>query len=133
MLVGDHQDILGDMSTFAAHISRLAKLSHRLASTRSLQQLGGAGVGEERGGGQGGELERSHDGSHAHHLVLLDEICSGTDPVEGAALGQALLENLVAPSRPRIRLAASTHYPVGSGSFSLPTEWRVPALLPAPS
>ena len=40
-------------------------------------------------------------------LVLLDEPASGTDPVEGAALAQALLERLAAQARLTV---ATTHY-----------------------
>ena len=41
-----------------------------------------------------------------HTLVLLDELGAGTDPDEGAALGQALLEELLAIGSPTL---ASTH------------------------
>ena len=40
-------------------------------------------------------------------LVLLDELGSGTDPTEGAALGQAVLENLLAR---RTLCVATTHH-----------------------
>jgi DNA mismatch repair protein MutS2 len=43
----------------------------------------------------------------ARSLVLLDEPASGTDPVEGAALAQALLERAAAQARLTI---ATTHY-----------------------
>ncbi|HIZ54895.1 MAG TPA: endonuclease MutS2, partial [Firmicutes bacterium] len=42
-----------------------------------------------------------------HSLVLLDELGSGTDPVEGAALAISIIEEL---SRKGSRLAATTHY-----------------------
>jgi DNA mismatch repair protein MutS2 len=41
-------------------------------------------------------------------LVLVDEPASGTDPVEGAALAQALLEHLAEQARLTV---ATTHYP----------------------
>ena len=44
----------------------------------------------------------------AHSLVLIDEPASGTDPVEGAALAQALLERLAQQARLTV---ATTHYP----------------------
>ncbi len=44
----------------------------------------------------------------ARSLVLVDELASGTDPVEGAALAQALLARLAGQAR---LTAVTTHYP----------------------
>ncbi|MCF0260652.1 MAG: hypothetical protein HUJ54_12410, partial [Erysipelotrichaceae bacterium] len=60
--VGDHQSIQENLSTFSAHVSRLARI-----------------------------LEQAD----AHSFVLLDEMGSGTDPQEGSALAQAVLEKLL--------------------------------------
>ncbi len=45
--------------------------------------------------------------ANEHSLVLLDELCSGTDPVEGAALAMAIIEDV---RRRRALCAATTHY-----------------------
>jgi len=60
--IGDEQDILADLSTFASHLERLKTI------------LASAGPDT---------------------LVLIDELGTGTDPEEGAALGQAVLEALL--------------------------------------
>jgi DNA mismatch repair protein MutS2 len=49
-------------------------------------------------------LARSEHGT----LVLLDELASGTDPVQGAALAQALMEAMVDAGA---KVAATTHFP----------------------
>ena len=49
-------------------------------------------------------LARSGPGT----LVLLDELASGTDPVQGAALAQALMEAMVDAGA---KVAATTHFP----------------------
>ncbi|MGN0556969.1 MAG: endonuclease MutS2 [Acutalibacteraceae bacterium] len=51
-------------------------------------------------------------------LVLLDELCSGTDPVEGAALSYAVIERLRSLG---VRLAATTHY-AELKAYALDTE-----------
>lgn len=60
--VGDEQDLTQSLSTFSAHIRRIATV-----------------------------LTSAHCGA----LVLLDELGSGTDPLEGEALSTALLEHLL--------------------------------------
>jgi len=71
--IGDHQTLLGSLSTFSSHIVHL----------RNILQ-------DARSGG----------------FVLLDELGTGTDPKEGAALGVALLKAL---SRRGCWVLCSTH------------------------
>jgi DNA mismatch repair protein MutS2 len=71
--IGDHQTLIGSLSTFSSHILHLKKI-----------------VSQAKTGG----------------LVLLDELGTGTDPKEGAALGIALLQAL---SRRQCWVLCSTH------------------------
>ena len=114
-----------DLSTFAAHIGGISRI---LAISKEVSQGFEAGEGPEegrniegvgvRGVDQGSEdvsLSAREERLGPYCLVLVDEICSGTDPAEGAALAQAILERLVCASphacHTRVRLAVSTHYP----------------------
>ena len=76
--IGDMQDIQGDLSTFSGHVLSLVQIFEAI------------------------------DQTPANALVLLDEIAVGTDPVQGAALGRAVLEALL--ERQAV-VATTTHYP----------------------
>ena len=71
--IGDHQTLIGSLSTFSSHIVHLKHI-----------------------------LDQAKPGG----LVLLDELGTGTDPKEGAALGTSVLQAL---SRRRCWVFCSTH------------------------
>jgi DNA mismatch repair protein MutS2 len=76
--IGDEQEVEQSLSTFSSHLARLR---------RALGEDGAPGAGPDT-------------------LVLVDELGGGTDPDEGAALGEALLEELVTRGAPAL---VSTH------------------------
>jgi DNA mismatch repair protein MutS2 len=76
--IGDAQDVREGLSTFSGHLLSLIEIFETL-------QAGSTGA-----------------------LVLIDEIAVGTDPVQGAALGRAVLESLLEAG---VLLATTTHYP----------------------
>ncbi len=68
--IGDQQSVMGDLSTFSAHLENLA-----------------------------GILARSQSAEGGNLLILCDELMVGTHPEQGAALARAMLEALAdAPS-----------------------------------
>ena len=75
--IGDEQEVDQNLSTFSSHLVRI----------RAALATDGTGAGP-------------------HTLTLFDELGGGTDPDEGAALGEALLEELL---RRRAPALVSTH------------------------
>jgi DNA mismatch repair protein MutS2 len=75
--VGDDQSIAASLSTFSAHVGHLAMALDRA----------------------------EHDG--AGTLVLLDEVAAGTEPEQGAALAEAVLDRLVELGA---SVVVTTHY-----------------------
>ena len=68
--IGDNQSLEENLSTFSGHISRIKGILDSLDNKKGLS------------------------------VVLLDEIGSGTDPLEGSALAMALLLSLIHISEP---------------------------------
>ncbi|MBO6002144.1 MAG: Smr/MutS family protein [Mailhella sp.] len=58
--------------------------------------------------GQIRHLAEAWDGLGSHALALLDEFGSGTDPAQGAALAQAVLDGLIGKG---VTTVAATHFP----------------------
>ncbi len=86
--IGDEQSIEQSLSTFSSHMTQIVKILHRVAA----HQRRHARKGVE---------------AAVNALVLLDEVGAGTDPTEGAALAQAIIEQLHASGCITI---ATTHY-----------------------
>lgn len=83
--IGDRQSVMGDLSTFSAH---LANLSAILREATAGRETDGGGVDADAVSGSAAEDRRV--------LVLLDELMAGTNPEQGAALARATLEALAA-------------------------------------
>lgn len=80
--IGDAQNLRNDVSSFSGHILNM------IAIIQNIQAF--------------------QETSRVHSLVLLDEVGSSTDPLEGAALAEALLIHLCGME---CSLVATTHYP----------------------
>ena len=91
--IGDRQSVMGDLSTFSAHLASLAEI---------LRAAGATG-----GGGAMGAMSAAGAGRQ-RALVLLDELMAGTNPEQGAALARATLEAL-AEMGEGVLVVATTH------------------------
>lgn len=84
--IGDQQSVVGDLSTFSAHLANVAAI---------LRQTEALGPGKRS-------------------LVLLDELMAGTNPDQGAALARATLEAFAGVASPSTRIErlvlVTTHY-----------------------
>lgn len=79
--IGDEQNLQGGFSSFSGHLAGIKSTIDDVDA----------------------------DVARGPALVLLDELMSGTDPSQGAALAQAVLEDLVGSDRP-VSVVVTTHY-----------------------
>jgi len=86
--IGDEQSIEQSLSTFSSHMTQIVRILHRVDAHRRRH-------------------ERKGIDAPVNALVLLDEVGAGTDPTEGAALAQALIERLHASG---CLTVVTTHY-----------------------
>ncbi len=86
--IGDEQSIEQSLSTFSSHMTQIVKVLHRVAAHERRHRRKGVDA-------------------PVNALVLLDEIGAGTDPTEGVALAQAIIEQLHAAGCITI---VTTHY-----------------------
>lgn len=90
--IGDMQTVSGDLSTFSGHLVVCREMLKKLEALQSQTQTQSRSVASC---------------NYTHSLVLLDEIGTGTDPAQGAALAQSILEELLSLNA---RVIVTTHY-----------------------
>lgn len=139
--MGDEQSLSASLSTFSGHLRRIqARTPLMTATLQSLhlsphhdvcigvrRVLGVCAWGRAAAAGWGGAqaLRGEADGKG---LVLLDEVGTGTEPVEGAALGIALLRTLARGGLGGAAVTFSTtHHRRRSNSASLTPDSRLAA------
>ncbi|MBM4283328.1 MAG: hypothetical protein FJ137_22155 [Deltaproteobacteria bacterium] len=99
--IGDEQSLQGGFSSFSGHLAAVARIVDDNA--RALADRHTA-MGPE----VGVDVATTATATAAPQtLVLLDELMSGTDPAQGAALAQAVLEDLVDAGA---TVVVTTHY-----------------------
>jgi DNA mismatch repair protein MutS2 len=118
--IGDEQSIEQSLSTFSSHMTQIIKTVSRVEAWRqratrdvTTPEDVGAVTDRDRPVSQSRSVTAPTPGlgrptgQTMNCLILLDELGAGTDPAEGAALGQAILEELHAAG---CRTVATTHY-----------------------
>lgn len=85
--IGDEQSIEASLSTFSSHMTNIVRILNSI--DKGFEQAGLDGKNPPQ------------------YLVLLDELCAGTDPKEGAAIATSILDRLHTLG---VRTMSTTHY-----------------------
>ena len=105
--IGDMQSVSGNVSTFSGHLLVCREILHTAgrfhAPESTVKVLHDQKSTIDKVNSED-KLVKEKDGQC---LVLLDEVGTGTDPEQGSALAQSVLERLVAMGA---RVMATTHY-----------------------
>eukprot|EP01039_Chlorochromonas_danica_P009671 gene9671-10693_t len=104
--IGDMQSVTTetDFSTFSGHLFVCKEM---IKIVEKLQQQNNNNNNQLSTDNNDSDEGRPTSSSSNHSLILLDEIGTGTDPIQGQALAQAILEELMAL---QCRLIVTTHY-----------------------
>ncbi len=98
--IGDEQSLQGGFSSFSGHLAAIARIVDDNARVHADSAAAMVPAMDAAADTTEGAMPRPT-------LVLLDELMSGTDPAQGAALAQAVLEDLVDSGATVI---VTTHY-----------------------
>ena len=106
--IGDEQSIEQSLSTFSSHMTNIVHILNSISGGNYSHET------EERLAEARTDFKTSkvlygtnNDTQVPQFLILLDELCAGTDPKEGAALAQSILNRLHTLD---VRTMATTHY-----------------------
>jgi DNA mismatch repair protein MutS2 len=99
--IGDQQSIAANLSTFTAHVKNISEMMQLVRSLPDVTDPVG-----QSGGGQNLSVA-GRAATHLPALILIDEVGTGTDPDEGAALAIAIVDYF---RRARATTIATTHY-----------------------
>jgi len=103
--IGDIQSVNGDLSTFSGHMLVCREVLAQVALGGGVITTTTTAADDD---GTTTTTKNNNNSNNSHNaLVLMDEVGSGTDPAQGVAIAQALLEALVDSGA---RVAITTHY-----------------------
>lgn len=97
--IGDIQSVLSDLSTFSGHLVVCREIVERVKARAEENELVQITTRD---------LNNNPSKTKKYSLVLMDEIGTGTDPMQGAALAESILEELT--SFHHTRLIVTTHF-----------------------
>ncbi len=106
--IGDEQSIEQSLSTFSSHMVNIVHILSAITSgqySHETEKL----IEEKQVDLHNSKVlhGKNSDNKVPQFLVLIDELCAGTDPKEGAALAQAILDRL---HELDVRTMSTTHY-----------------------
>ena len=106
--IGDEQSIEQSLSTFSSHMTHLVHILDSISSGQYSKETEKRREETPLPFGPTKVLKATVEDNHVpQFLILLDELCAGTDPKEGAALAQSILDRLHTLD---VRTMATTHY-----------------------
>lgn len=105
--IGDEQSIEQSLSTFSSHMTNIVHILDSITSGNYSHETEDLISKYRKDFKTSKVLHGTQTTTVPQFLVLIDELCAGTDPKEGAALAQSILNRLHTLD---VRTMATTHY-----------------------